>query len=129
MRHDWRMPNEDERVMREQLRDRKFKDIETLLDGLFEDVNNDLDEEDVVMFESIRVVYLKISEVQRKIKKENMESLTQDEIQVLKESEEKLKSYLKLLQNSKRANDATKDKLFEVEKLLKQKTMILSNKA
>ena len=58
-----------------------------------------------------------------------MESLTQDEIQVLKESEEKLKSYLKLLQNSKRANDATKDKLFEVEKLLKQKTMILSNKA
>merc|ERR1719450_133498 len=121
--------NEDEGAMREQLRDQKFKDLETLIEGLLEDVKTDLKDDDAVMLESFKVAYEDISEIQLKLKKGNMESLTQDEIQKLGESEEKIKHYLKLLKNSKNIDDSLKEKLLEIEKLLNQKKNILSNKA
>ena len=100
-----------------------------IVDGLFDDVKSELEEEDAVTFESLMLVYVKISTIQTKIKKGNIESLTQDEILALKDQEEKLQYYLKMLENSKKTNDATKEKLIEIKKFIKKKKNIFDNNA
>ena len=121
--------NEDEGVMREQSRDQKFKDMETLLEGLFEDVKSDVKDEDSSTLESAWASYVKISTIQVKIKEEKIDALTEEEVQTLEENEKLLKYYLKLLKNSKIANGVLKQKLLDLEKFLKQKNNILKNKA
>ena len=92
-------------------------------------MKSELEEEDAVTFESLMLVYVKISTIQTKIKKGNIESLTQDEILALKDHEEKLQYYLKMLENSKKTNDATKEKLIEIKKFIKKKKNIFDNNA
>ena len=121
--------NEDEGVMREQSRDQKFKDLETILEGLFEDVKSGLKDEDSKTLESVWASYVKISTIQVKIKHEKMDALTEDEVETLEENEKSLKYNLKLLKNSKSANGALKQKLLDLEKFLKQKNNILNQKA
>lgn len=126
--------NEDEGVMREESREQKFNDMETLLEGLFEDVKSklkdeDSKDEDSATLESLWASYVKISTIQVKIKKEKLDALTEDEVQTLEENEKLLKYHLKLLKNSKNTNGALKQKLLELEKFLKQKNNILKNKA